>query len=164
MAKIEVNNNSYSITKKNNELHYNDELINYDIIELPNGSFNLIVDNISYIVEVTSKDTSTGKLSLLVNGRKVESRLHNKLAVLLKSMGMESGKKKLKELKAPMPGLVLAVQVAEGDEVEEGQDLLVLEAMKMENAIKSPQAGKIDKILIDVKEKVDKNQILISFE
>ncbi|MBT8327401.1 MAG: acetyl-CoA carboxylase biotin carboxyl carrier protein subunit [Bacteroidia bacterium] len=163
MAKIEVNNKSYSITKKEDQLLFENESINYDIIKLPDGSFNLIVDNISYSIEVLKKETATGKLSLLINGRKVESTLHNKLAVLLKSMGMEGGKKKLKELKAPMPGLVLATNVKEGDEVEEGQDLLVLEAMKMENAIKSPQAGIIDKVFVTVNEKVDKNHILISF-
>ncbi len=163
MAKIEVNNNSYFITKKEDQLLFNDESINYDIIELPDGTFNLIVDNISYLIKVLDKDTATGNLSLLINGRKVETTLQNKLAVLLKSMGMEGGKKKLKELKAPMPGLVLAIKISEGDEVEEGQDLLVLEAMKMENAIKSPQAGIIDKVHISVNEKVDKNHILISF-
>ena len=163
MAKIEVNNNSYFITKKEDQLLFNDESINYDIIELPDGTFNLIVDNISYLIKVLDKDTATGNLSLLINGRKFETTLQNKLAVLLKSMGMEGGKKKLKELKAPMPGLVLAIKISEGDEVEEGQDLLVLEAMKMENAIKSPQAGIIDKVHISVNEKVDKNHILISF-
>ena len=163
MAKIEVNNNSYSITKKEDQLLFNNESINYDIIELPNGSFNLLVDNISYSIQVLNKDTASGSLSLLVNGRKVESTLHNKLAVLLKSMGMEGGKKKLKELKAPMPGLVLGINVNEGAEVEEGQDLLVLEAMKMENSIKSPQAGTIDKVFVSVNEKVDKNHVLISF-
>jgi biotin carboxyl carrier protein len=79
-------------------------------------------------------------------------------------MGMESGKKKLKELKAPMPGLVLDVLVKSGDTVTIGQDLLVLEAMKMENSIKSPQEGVIDEISIQKQDKVEKNQILLSFE
>ena len=77
---------------------------------------------------------------------------------------MEAGKKKLKELKAPMPGLVLDVKVTSGDEVIEGQELLVLEAMKMENAIKSPQDGIIKSISIEKNDKVEKNQILVSFE
>ena len=47
--------------------------------------------------------------------------------------------------------------------LEEGQDLLILEAMKMENSIKSPQAGTIDKINVNVNDKIDKGQVLISF-
>ena len=164
MAKIEVNNKSYSITKSEGELLFNNQPIDYDIISLPDGSFHLLVDNVSYTIRVLEKDTATGNLSILINGRKVESTLHNKLSVLLKSMGMEGGKKKLKELKAPMPGLVLAINVSDGETVEEGQDLLVLEAMKMENAIKSPQAGTIEQVHISVNEKVDKNQVLISFQ
>ena len=79
-------------------------------------------------------------------------------------MGMDNNKKKLKDLKAPMPGLVLDILVNEGDEVTEGQELIVLEAMKMENAIKSPQDGIIDKIQIDKQDKIDKNHTLLSFQ
>ena len=85
------------------------------------------------------------------------------IAELLKAMGMESGKKKLKELKAPMPGLVLNVLVKSGDEVAEGQELIVLEAMKMENAIKCPQAGIIDQVLVVNHDKLEKNQLILSF-
>ena len=77
---------------------------------------------------------------------------------------MDNNKKKLKDLKAPMPGLVLDIMVKEGEEVTEGQELIVLEAMKMENAIKSPQDGKIKKIAIKNQDKIDKNHTLLSFE
>ena len=77
---------------------------------------------------------------------------------------MDNNKKKLKDLKAPMPGLVLDIMVKEGEEVTEGQELIVLEAMKMDNAIKSPQDGKIKKIAIKNQDKIDKNHTLLSFE
>jgi biotin carboxyl carrier protein len=77
---------------------------------------------------------------------------------------MDNNTKKLKDLKAPMPGLVLDIMVKEGEEVTEGQELIVLEAMKMENAIKSPQDGKIKKIAIKNQDKIDKNHTLLSFE
>lgn len=164
MAKIEVNGSSFDVTKNEEAIEMDGHNVDYDIIKLPDGNFNLITDNKTYNISVLDKDTATGKLSISINGRTVESTLHNKLAELLKSMGMESGKKKLKDMKAPMPGLVLDILVKEGQEVQEGDDLLVLEAMKMENAIKSPQAGVIESISVANQDKVEKNQILISFE
>jgi biotin carboxyl carrier protein len=62
-----------------------------------------------------------------------------------------------------MPGLVLNVLVAEGDEVKKGESLLVLEAMKMENMIKSPTDGVIKKVSIKQGDKVEKNTLLIHF-
>ena len=62
-----------------------------------------------------------------------------------------------------MPGLVLSVLVKEGDEVKKGDNLLVLEAMKMENIIKSPADVTIKSIKIKASDKVEKNQVLIQF-
>ena len=63
-----------------------------------------------------------------------------------------------------MPGLVLELKVNEGDEVKTGAPLLILEAMKMENVIKSDQDGTIKRIEVQEKETVEKNQVLIEFE
>jgi biotin carboxyl carrier protein len=72
--------------------------------------------------------------------------------------------KKVLELKAPMPGLVLNIVVKEGDSISKGDALLVLEAMKMENNIKSPTDGIIKKIHAVKGNAVEKNQLLISFQ
>jgi biotin carboxyl carrier protein len=71
---------------------------------------------------------------------------------------------KVNDLKAPMPGLVLKVLVAEGAEVKKGDTLLVLEAMKMENNIKATHDVNIKQILIKPGDKVEKNQTLIAFQ
>jgi biotin carboxyl carrier protein len=67
-------------------------------------------------------------------------------------------------LRAPMPTQVRAVQVAEGDAVEAGQTLLLLEAMKMEIKLTSPRAGRIARLLVKQGETVDRDQILIELE
>jgi biotin carboxyl carrier protein len=67
-------------------------------------------------------------------------------------------------LKAPMPGLVLRINVAVGDLVKKGDVLLVLEAMKMENAIKADGEGKVKRIAVNTQQAVEKNTLLIEME
>jgi biotin carboxyl carrier protein len=83
---------------------------------------------------------------------------------LLHSLGLDSlASKKVNDIKAPMPGMVLNILVTEGQEVKKGDGLIVLEAMKMENILKSPTDGVIKKIAITKGVAVEKNQLLIQF-
>jgi biotin carboxyl carrier protein len=70
----------------------------------------------------------------------------------------------MNQLKAPMPGLVIEYFVKEGDEVQAGDKLMILEAMKMENVIKATGEGKIKKLVVTKGNTVEKNQLLIEFE
>ena len=63
-------------------------------------------------------------------------------------------------LTAPMPGTILQLMVKEGQRVREGQDLMVLEAMKMEHRIKSPKAGEVTKLHYQLGERVDMGSVL----
>nr|MCU0672380.1 biotin/lipoyl-binding protein [Myxococcota bacterium] len=65
---------------------------------------------------------------------------------------------------APMPGKIVKVFVDEGDAVEEGQTLLVMEAMKMEHAVKAPQAGKVARLHVAEGEQVDADALLVLVE
>lgn len=69
-----------------------------------------------------------------------------------------------KALRAPMPGLVVQVDAQEGDEVVPGQGLVIVEAMKMENELKSEGKGKISRILVEPGQIVQKDQLLMEFE
>ena len=68
------------------------------------------------------------------------------------------------EILSPMPGTICQIQVKEGDDVAEGQELLVLEAMKMENPIVSTIAGKVKNIQVKVDDKVATKQLLVVIE
>ena len=84
---------------------------------------------------------------------------------MLHSLGMDNlTNQKVSDLKAPMPGLVLDIEVREGEQVKKGDALLILEAMKMENVIKSPSDGVIKKIAVNKGEAVEKNQLILNFE
>ena len=69
-----------------------------------------------------------------------------------------------KELKAFIPGLILKIFVKEGDKVEAGQSLFLLEAMKMKNTVEAEISGKIKKIYVEEGDKVAKNELLLEFE
>jgi biotin carboxyl carrier protein len=104
------------------------------------------------------------KQRIKVNGTIYKTETIDKFDELLKKLGMEKGAAgKVNELKAPMPGLVLELAVEPGQEVLKGDRLLVLEAMKMENVIKSPADATVSSIEVKKGETVDKNQVMVRF-
>ncbi len=66
------------------------------------------------------------------------------------------------QLKAPMPGLVVAVPVEENQPVQKGQVLLILESMKMQNELRSPRSGRVQRIKVKVGESVERRQVLLT--
>ena len=135
-----------------------------DLIKINNEQYHLLLNNVSYRIDLLDSDPLSGGLKLKVNGRTLEGRLSYKIEQVLKSMGMQTGKKVQKDIKAPMPGLVLDILVEADQEVHEGDDLIILEAMKMENALKAPQSGIIESVEVSVQDKVDKNQLLLTYK
>ncbi len=66
-------------------------------------------------------------------------------------------------LKAPMPGLVVELKIAPGQAVKQGQPVIVIEAMKMQNELVAPADGTVEKIHVDARQSVEANQPLITF-
>lgn len=166
MLKVKVNNKSeYSIVLENAASGTIDgKPFAWDVIEVKNGSFHVIKDRRSYTVEVIKADPAEKSFLVSVNGNKYQLNVKDKFDELLKSLGFDDlNAKKVNEIKAPMPGLVLDVRVAVGDAVKKGDPILVLEAMKMENIIKSPTDGTVSKINVKKGIAVEKNQVLINF-
>ncbi len=141
-----------------------DSNIKLDIIKVKDGSFHLIKNDKSYSVEVVKSDTAEKTFILKVNGTKYECLLKDKYDELLHSLGFDTtAVKKINNVKAPMPGMVLSILVEDGHEVKKGDALIILEAMKMENILKAPVDAKIKKIIIKKGTAVEKNQVLIEF-
>jgi biotin carboxyl carrier protein len=135
-----------------------------DLIKVNDYQFHLIKNGTSYNVDVIKLNALEKTIVIKVNSQKFSLQLKDKYDELLHSLGLDAmASKKINEIKAPMPGMVLNILVAEGQEVKKGDALLILEAMKMENILKSPSDGVIKKIVAIKGHAVEKNQLLIQF-
>ena len=112
-----------------------------------------------------NSDFNKKRYSIKVNSNTYDVDINDDLDQLIADLGFEIGTtKQVNNIKAPMPGLILEINVSEGQEVKEDDALLILEAMKMENVITSPREGIIKSIKVKQAETVDKNSLLIEFE
>lgn len=138
---------------------------NWDVKKIKNNLFHVIKDNKSYNLELLKLNPEEKTVFVKINGLKYKFQLKDKFDDLLHSLGMDNLLvTKVSDLKAPMPGLVLSIDVEVGKEVKKGDALLILEAMKMENVIKSPTEGIIKSISVKTGQAVEKNQLLLNFE
>lgn len=104
-------------------------------------------------------------VSFSLNGRFVETTVKDEQELLLEKLGFSTNAAgSAGILLAPMPGKILELMVAEGDDVEEGDPVIILEAMKMENELKSPASGTVVKVDIQANDNVEKNQSLLEIE
>jgi biotin carboxyl carrier protein len=142
-----------------------DELNQMDIVMLPDGKIHLLIDGKSYTCTVEALDSSAKMLRVNVNGKSVEVAVKDELDLLIRNMGMRvSEKKASKNIVAPMPGLILQVRASEGEMVHGGSEILILEAMKMENVLKSNGEGIIKEIRVKAGQTVEKGQLLAIIE
>lgn len=138
--------------------------LHVDSTTLADGHTHVIYNNKSYNIELVSEDKAEKRSVVKVNGTLYEVAIEDQYDLLLKQLGLDNTKaNKMLEVKAPMPGLVLNIMVEEGQEVSKGDNLLVLEAMKMENILKSPSGGTVKKVMVNKGVKVEKNEVLIQF-
>ena len=165
MHKIKVNDRfDYSVEQKDEKLILNDHEAHADIRQLNASVYHIIDDLKSYNAEVVSFDKEAKTAVIKVNGTIYNVAAKDQYDLLLDKLGMSNlNNAKVSEVKAPMPGMVLKVFVKEGAEVKKGENLFVLEAMKMENIIKSPADVTVKTIKIKPGDKVEKGQVLIVF-
>ncbi|MBI4761452.1 MAG: biotin/lipoyl-containing protein [Chloroflexota bacterium] len=124
--------------------------------------YSLIVDGKSHEAYVNESDEGW---QVLLRGRlypvKVEDEREKRLRAAAGGGVAETGEF---HLKAPMPGLVVAVPVTEGQQVKKGQVLVILESMKMQNELKSPRDGTVARIRVKAGESVEQKQALLSVQ
>jgi biotin carboxyl carrier protein len=138
--------------------------VSFEMIE-KNGFLTIEKGDQTYNIIVDRMNLQTKEVDLLINNVLYQISMKTSLDDLLESMGMDlTGSKKLKEIKSPMPGRVLQFLKNPGDEVAPGDGILVLEAMKMENVIKSEGSGVVKGLEVQTDAIVNKGDLLVSFE
>jgi biotin carboxyl carrier protein len=166
MYKVKVNDSyDFEVSNDKGVLKLSNEEIALDVQTLVSGrSVHVLYNHKSYMVELVDLNEEEGTQSIKVNGNLYTVSIKDEFDLLLKRLGLDKGlSNTIRDVKAPMPGLVLKMLVEEGSTVSKGDNLLVLEAMKMENIIKSPTAGQIKKILVHQGDKIEKNTVLVQF-
>ena len=146
-------------------VHVNENQVEVSKAQLTELRSHWIVNGKSMNVELVQVNTTTKEFTVKVNNKPYTLQLKDRYDDLLKSLGMEAVcEKKMREIKAPMPGMVLNVLVKEGDMVEKDTPILILEAMKMENRLDSPIDGEIVSINVEKGQICSSGEILIEIE
>ncbi|WP_258539121.1 acetyl-CoA carboxylase biotin carboxyl carrier protein subunit [Flagellimonas abyssi] len=142
-----------------------DTISSLDLIKTGENAYHLLQNGTSYHLKILHSDFNRGRYTLSVNGTEFETSIQTPLDELIQKMGFAvNAGKNIDSISAPMPGLILDILVEEGQEVNEEDQLLILEAMKMENIITSPRSGVIKTVSVSKGEAVDKKQLLIEFQ
>jgi biotin carboxyl carrier protein len=129
------------------------------------GRYSLIIGGYSYEVFarcITKADEKDGETyEILVAGQRFEVKVEDERAKLLANLVKSAATTSEAKVQAPMPGLVIGIPLEEGATVNQGQTVVVLEAMKMENDLASPITGIIKEIRVSKGQTVDQGQMLV---
>jgi biotin carboxyl carrier protein len=124
-------------------------------------NYSLIVDNRSFEVEV---DLTGDEYRVLVDGRSYHIHLIDERRVRRESADLGTQLHGVQQVLVPMPGKVIALLVSEDELVERGQGLAIIEAMKMENEVRSPVAGTVKEIRVKPGESLEGGTVLAIVE
>ncbi len=162
---VTYNDNSMTAKILDDEFIFIDDIKkSYSLTELENNKYLLKIDNKIY--EATLLSNSNGTLELFLDHKTYKISVLTSLQEKALKIIQESEGSKLHQtyVKSPMPGLVLKINKSVGDKVLKGETVLVLEAMKMENEIKSPINGQIVELNIKPGLAIEKNILLFSIK
>lgn len=153
-----INNEQYEIEiDKDGGVLLNGESRDVDFLNLGGSLYSVITQNQSLEVVIDDEDN---KIEVMMNGRLYETQVLDERALLMAQrkggLGNNSG-----EVNSPMPGLIVKVSVENDQNVHQGQTVVILESMKMQNELKAPISGTVTAIYVEAGQSVDKNALLI---
>lgn len=166
MFQVKVNEKyDFRVDGLKSQVTIDDQPADFQVSPMDNGMLEVHYNGSTYHATLLEVDRLAKTMSIKVGNNIYALHVKDEFDQLLEKMGMHKGASaRLNELKSPMPGLVLEIMVIPGQRVEKGDQLLILEAMKMENVLKSPGEGVVKEILVQKGAAVEKNAVLIAFE
>jgi biotin carboxyl carrier protein len=154
---------SFRVKADEFEFRFTQEQIDQaDIITTSPGHFHVIKDASSIAVALTEVAGATKAFQVELAGKTCHIQIADELDQVLDTLGFNNVTvRQVREIRAPMPGMVLDVAVEAGQELVAGDRILILEAMKMENSILMHVAGQIKTVLVKKGQAVEKGQVLV---
>jgi biotin carboxyl carrier protein len=158
---VTVDDQTYEIgINQEVQITFDEEEVDIDFASVGEGGlYSLLVNNESFEAMVEERD---GTWYVLMRGDLYEVSVVDQRTQLLRARAgehiPESGEI---AIKSPMPGLIVKIPVEPGQEVEQGQTVIILESMKMENELKAPRAGRIERINVAPRESVEQGKVLL---
>lgn len=169
---MQVNQNMIVLNKENNqeinlkeaiESALGNNISQVEVISHDNGFTYIKCGENCYPIELLSNHQN--EYNILINGVEYNFSLETPFSLKRKRMlNQKTSESSIIRLKAPMPGKILEVMVKTGDQVKAGDTLLILEAMKMQNAILASTKGIIKKVVVSTGQNTSKSDLLIELE
>ncbi|MFB6457409.1 biotin/lipoyl-containing protein [Chitinophaga sp. Hz27] len=165
MIKAIVNGKASFSVNKAQTLVCNDQEVDWSAVKLPSGDYSIIMDGFSYQAQVLKVDREAKTVLLQIGQQQHEVTIEEPIDQLLAAMGIKDAMaRKVNDIKAPMPGLILKVLVTPGQAIKKGDPVLILEAMKMENVFKAASDAVVKEIKVAERTAVEKGEVLIVLE
>lgn len=161
IVKVDDKEFKVDVKRENNSLKVllNGKEIKIEVAsEQKNSQLTLIIDHKPYEVFLGSDNY------IFINGEGYSTEVVDEQLLILLKASPETVHRKEVTITAPMPGLVIEIEAKEGDRVQQGQGLIIVEAMKMQNEMKSPRDGVIKKILVQKGQTVNSKDALVIIE
>lgn len=145
------------------EVLINNRKADIKIFENEDGFTYLVFNKKKYLAEIIEKNQN--KYTVLLNGVSYSFSIESPISYKRrKFLEKHQTKNKIESVTAPMPGKIIDLLVEENSEIKEGEPIIILEAMKMQNEISSHVTGKVKKILVKQNDSVAKDEILLEIE
>jgi biotin carboxyl carrier protein len=145
------------------EVDVDGKVYKVDLLHTPDGTFSIIEGSHSFNIELVPHKTPKQYTAHTLY-KSYEVSIIDAEARYLQSRGGAGFSGSLNSISSPMPGKVVKILVSEGDEVNEGQTVIIISAMKMESEYKAPKNSVIKKINVAEGDTIDGNQVLIELE